>query len=280
MKIFLSYSRDDAGNFAKHIHKYLRDNGYDVFIDVNSITIGEPWADSIEKNISECDIFVIIVTPDSLKSNYVENEVLQAQKQNKIIVPCIHERVEYSNIKWNLNKIQGIEFSDKYELVLSLYPKIKDYTDLSEEKQINMSKEAIPRSNSVEILNEEGNILYKKGKYKEALEYFDKALEIDPTNVNVLISKGTVFLNQNKYTNSLECFDKALEIDPYYVYALNNKGNVLYNLGKYQEAIEWYDKALKVDPTLIVAKTNKKMALEQLSKEKTSYKKRIFRFRK
>ena len=56
MKLFISYSRDDAGNFAKHIHRYLRDKGHAVFIDVNSITIGEPWARSIEKNISDCDI--------------------------------------------------------------------------------------------------------------------------------------------------------------------------------------------------------------------------------
>ena len=66
MKLFISYSRDDAGNFASHIHRYLRDKGHDVFIDVNSITIGDPWARSIEKNISECDIFVVILTPDAL----------------------------------------------------------------------------------------------------------------------------------------------------------------------------------------------------------------------
>ena len=127
MKIFLSYSRDDAGNFAKHVQRYLVNAGHDVFIDVNSIKIGEPWADSIEKNISECDIFVVILTPDSLGSNHVENEVLEAQRENKIIVPCIHEYVNYNELKWGLDKIQGIEFSNEYQLVLNLYPKMKNY---------------------------------------------------------------------------------------------------------------------------------------------------------
>jgi hypothetical protein len=81
VKLFISYSRVDAGNFAKHIHRYLRENGHAVFIDVNSITIGDPWASSIEKNISDCDLFVFILTPDSLSSPHVEKEVLQARRE-------------------------------------------------------------------------------------------------------------------------------------------------------------------------------------------------------
>lgn len=132
MKIFISYSRDDAGNFAQHVHKYLRDIGYDIFIDVNSIRIGDPWAGSIEKNISECNIFVVILTPDSLRSNHVADEVLYAQKENKAIVPCIHEYVNYNEIKWGLEKIQGVEFADKYELAMRLYSKIRNYEENKE----------------------------------------------------------------------------------------------------------------------------------------------------
>lgn len=106
-------------------NKYWKNKGYDVFIDVNSIRIGEPWAGSIEKNISQCDIFVVILTSDALSSSYVEQEVLQAQKENKIIVPCINEDVEYNEVKWGLDGIQGIEFADEFKLARKLYSKIK-----------------------------------------------------------------------------------------------------------------------------------------------------------
>jgi hypothetical protein len=77
LKLFLSCSREDAGDFKKHVHSYMRNNGHDVFIDIiNSIRIGDLWADSIEKNISNCVIFVVIITIDSLGSKYVEREVL------------------------------------------------------------------------------------------------------------------------------------------------------------------------------------------------------------
>ena len=66
MKLFISYSREDAGDYARHVHRYLTNRGNDVFIDVNSIIIGDPWAHSIEQNISNCDVFLVILTPDSL----------------------------------------------------------------------------------------------------------------------------------------------------------------------------------------------------------------------
>ena len=49
---------------------------------------------------------------------------MQAQREKKIIIPCFHKNVRVDDIKWGLNKIQGIEFSDKYELARELYSKI------------------------------------------------------------------------------------------------------------------------------------------------------------
>ena len=86
MKIFVSYSRQDAGDFAKHIRSYLtsrKSHNYDVFTDKDSIIVGKPWGPTIETNISNCDIFVVIITHASLESDYVEKEVLQAQKREE-----------------------------------------------------------------------------------------------------------------------------------------------------------------------------------------------------
>ena len=57
-----------------------------------------------------------------------------------------------------------------------------------------------------------------------------------------MYNKGLALGNLGKYQEAIEWYDKALKIDPNYVDALNNKGIALNNLGKYQEAIEWYDK--------------------------------------
>jgi hypothetical protein len=123
VKIFVSYSRRDA-DFAQQIDDYFQDSGHDVFTDVKNIQVGVVWTSAIENNISNCDIFVIIITQATLRSTEVEKEVLQAQREKKKIIPCIHRDVSYDEIKWNLKSIQGVEFQDKYELSRILYSKI------------------------------------------------------------------------------------------------------------------------------------------------------------
>jgi hypothetical protein len=143
VKIFVSYSRRDAGDFADQIQRHLSTFNYDIFTDVNSIRVGEIWSNTIETNISTCDIFVVIVTHGALQSPHVEREVLQARKENKKIIPCFFRGIRKDKIKWGLDKIQGIEFSDKYELARELYSKIENYPNLENEKQNNLNLEQV-----------------------------------------------------------------------------------------------------------------------------------------
>jgi len=63
---------------------------------------------------------------------------------------------------------------------------------------------------------DKGNSLYELGMYEEAIEYYDRALAIDPNNVNALAYTGLSLLlgdNPNP-AEAIEQFDKALAIDP------------------------------------------------------------------
>jgi len=74
--------------------------------------------------------------------------------------------------------------------------------------------------------------LYNKGEYEEAIEYFDKMLQLDPNNVYTLIGKGNSFIYLGKYVEALVYYDKVLAIDPDNIRALNGKGSALDDLGK------------------------------------------------
>jgi len=78
-----------------------------------------------------------------------------------------------------------------------------------------------------------------------------------------LNNKGWSLGNLGKHREAITYYDRALEIDPDYVYALNNKGWSLYNLGKYREAITYYDRALEIDPDDVDALNNKEIALKE-----------------
>ena len=66
----------------------------------------------------------------------------------------------------------------------------------------------------------------------------------------------------------LEYFDRAIAMDPGYVTALNEKGNFLDQIGKLDEAISCYDRALVIDPASAEAWFNKGLTLKKLRNEK------------
>jgi tetratricopeptide (TPR) repeat protein len=88
---------------------------------------------------------------------------------------------------------------------------------------------------------QKGDDYFKLQKYSDAIEYYDKALEIEPKYVSALNGKGYVLGLLQKYEEAIKYIDKALEIDQEFSYAWNEKGNVLYDWKKYEDAINCYD---------------------------------------
>jgi tetratricopeptide (TPR) repeat protein len=66
---------------------------------------------------------------------------------------------------------------------------------------------------------------------------------LDPNNFKVWYSKGLALDNLGRHKEAIPYYDKALEIDPNYADALNNKGVALEKLGKYEDATKCFDKA-------------------------------------
>ena len=99
--------------------------------------------------------------------------------------------------------------------------------------------------------NNKGVALSRLGRYQEAIQCYDEALEIDPRHVNAWANKGAALSRLGRHAEALQCYDKALEIDPRNVNAWGNKGLNLNSVGRYQEAIVCYDKALEIDPGFV-----------------------------
>jgi len=111
-----------------------------------------------------------------------------------------------------------------------------------------------------------GNLEISKGNYFEAIGYFDKVLENDPTNIIALQGKGYALANIGKYDDAISSLDKVLKIythNPIVILikedALYGKAVSLANLGKYQEAAIYYDKILKMDPKFSFTETDMKV---------------------
>ena len=117
-----------------------------------------------------------------------------------------------------------------------------------------------------ETWTNKGNALEKLGKFEQAMECHDKALEINPRLDAAWTNKGNALSELGKFEQAIECHDKALEINPRFAETWTNKGNALEKLGKFEQAMECYDKALKINPRLYAAWYNKGNALGELGK--------------
>src|SRR5436853_129877 len=84
-------------------------------------------------------------------------------------------------------------------------------------------------------------------------------------SVSDQLNKGISLDDLGRYSEAIECYDKCLEIDKNHKEAWNNKGNTLNNLGRYSEAIECFDKCLEIDNNFPIVWFNK--ALSYLLKQ-------------
>ena len=113
-------------------------------------------------------------------------------------------------------------------------------------------------SNTKDWHIKKGNTYKNNGEFKEAIECYEKAVEIDPKDAFVWYNMGIAHKALKKYEKAIECYEKVVEIDPKYAKAWSNMGNTYDDLKKFEKAIECYEKAVKIDPNYIRAQNNLK----------------------
>jgi len=78
--------------------------------------------------------------------------------------------------------------------------------------------------NSAMGLNNQGASLVKSGRYTEAINYFNKALELKPRFAGALYNKGLAYSHKRKFEKAINAFNRAIEINPNYADALDSRG--------------------------------------------------------
>ena len=105
--------------------------------------------------------------------------------------------------------------------------------------------------------------------YQKANSLIDKALEIDPNNVEIITNKAVILSHLGRIDQAEFYIDKALEIDDSYPFALYNKGIFLGNQGNYYDAIPYFMKTLELDSDHQFAKEKLSFAVEKSVKNKS-----------
>lgn len=117
---------------------------------------------------------------------------------------------------------------------------------------------------------------FDEKRFSDAIETYEKALEIEPKNVGVLIKIGLSYRHLENYDKAIEYYDRALDIEPDNKVAINNIGWALQCKGEIERAEEMYKKSLEIDQTYDIPLVN----LTNIYFDKKEYQKAVETFQK
>ncbi len=88
-KIFISYRRSESTSVAIQLYEALESYNYNVFLDTHSIGKGEPFQDDLWHRMTDCDVIVLLNTPDFLESFWCKEEFAEASTKQIGIVQLV-----------------------------------------------------------------------------------------------------------------------------------------------------------------------------------------------
>ncbi len=114
LRVFVSHSSKDHA-FATQLVRDLQaalGHEHTVWYDEHSLTGGDEWWPMIVRELNQCNVFVVILSPDAMKSRWVLDEINIAWKRknspaNIRFIPLLHFPC---NVRGDLETLQIISF--------------------------------------------------------------------------------------------------------------------------------------------------------------------------
>ena len=186
-KYFFSYSRTDS-KFVLKLANELRSVGAKLWLDQLDIVGGQHWDHSIENALNSCEGMIVILSPDSVTSKNVLDEVSFALEKNKFIIPAYYKDCD---IPFRLRRLHYVDFITDYDsgfkqLIEALDINLSQHLFSYEKSSINRfkaSSEAIDVSTTQRETNKDEPVSSIIFDYKAKLETKDKATEKTKTTL-------------------------------------------------------------------------------------------------
>lgn len=100
MRVFLSHSHLD-NDWCNRFYEELAQDDFDIWYDREGLYAGDEWVKTLERELQDRDIYLIILSPDSWASRWVQNELSLALSQHKQIVGVLYKPTEVSGFITN-----------------------------------------------------------------------------------------------------------------------------------------------------------------------------------
>jgi TIR domain-containing protein len=110
IQYFFSYAREDA-EFVLKLARELRAVGANLWVDQLDILGGQRWDRAVGDALESSQGMIAVLSPNSLASNNVMDEVSYALEEGKLVVPVLIRPCE---LPFRLRRVQHIDFTAEY----------------------------------------------------------------------------------------------------------------------------------------------------------------------
>lgn len=88
-KVFISYRRKESSSVAIQLYEALEAYNFDVFLDTHSISKAKPFQDELWHRMTDCDVILLLNTPEFLESKWCKEEFAEAATKQIGIVQLV-----------------------------------------------------------------------------------------------------------------------------------------------------------------------------------------------
>lgn len=112
--LYISYSNKDKELVHKLVED-IKDKGLEVWYDENLVEPGNEYQSKLTEGLQNADAVLVLITPNSISSSYVMNEMGLARGKEKLILPVIYGDVSIPEF---IRDIKVIFWKDNYSEVI------------------------------------------------------------------------------------------------------------------------------------------------------------------
>ncbi|QES34717.1 hypothetical protein DEJ48_16060 [Streptomyces venezuelae] len=109
--VFLSYSSRDAP-VARRLERSLGLAGIDVWSD-RRLRVGDEWQRSITKALEDAEIVLVLISPSSLRSEWVTSEWQTALIRSQRVIPVLVGGARFSDLPRDLAGIHAVDLNEE-----------------------------------------------------------------------------------------------------------------------------------------------------------------------
>ena len=221
------YSTEEAIKIMETIHRLLKEEGF-VYKQNFLLFAG------LDKKRIDCDNYTALYTAVS--------EVLRLP-----VIPVYAPN--HSFVRFNFNDgtylnwepLEGKHFPDAY------YIKKLNIADKSVRQGVYLKSLSRKEFLGVEYNNIGASILVEK-KFKEAIPYFDEAINLYPKFSSAYHNRGTCYYALKKTEEAFVDLTYAVTLDPMRGDTHNTLGDIFFDRREYMKAFDHYAESIKLDP--------------------------------